>query len=186
MKKLIFILFALISAASFGQVVTEVFTGQLIAMNQPAQVDVFKWDIIPAPSIKISYFAVREMTDAEKISLAQYPAFLDYCKQTVRNTAAFRASPDSYTTLTTEAAAIKWAKDKLIAVGFANNPTVADPEIGTRFVFYSKGATFDLPTAPASDSALLAVWVSGNRFEEFVSKYFDYLGEGYNMSLTGN
>ena len=146
MKKLIFILFALISVASFGQ---------------------------------------RVLTDDERLSLVASDDFKLKCQMAVRNYASYWSQHDG-SGLGTEALRIKWAKDRLIAVGYITNPAVADPDIALKYVVYSKGATFTLGTAPQPAATIITAWVNAGKFDEFTSIYYDVLGGGYKMSITGN
>jgi len=125
--------------------------------------------------------AMRVLTDQERQSLLESQEFEKKCKWATRDYAAFWAVNDG-SLAATEEERIKWGKDRILGVGILLYD-ITDQFIAIRFLNASKGKQFDLEAAPQPVEVLIAAWVSSNSFEEFVTQYFDILGENINFSI---
>lgn len=128
--------------------------------------------------------ALRVLTDDERQSLQGSSNFLEKCQWAARNYAAYWAVHDG-AGLSTESLRIKWAKDRLQSV-FILLSDLNDPSIALHFTKLSKGMQFDLGAAPVDPSLITAAFVSGNKFDELASLYFDLKGEDINFTAGGN
>lgn len=128
--------------------------------------------------------AQRVLTDEERQTIQGDTHFLEKCQFAARNYASYWSIHDG-SGLANEAARIKWAKDRINAVRIVKDG-VQDPKIAERFVTLAKGIQFSIGAAPVDSETIIAAWVSGNRFDEIASQYFDILGDGTDMSVSGN
>lgn len=129
-------------------------------------------------------FAQRVLTDDERQALSTSAVFQQKCQWAVRNYATYWSEHDG-SGMTTTAQKMKWAKDRITSIEILKNNSV-DQDIAIRFLNYSKAKTFSgLSAAPASEASIIAAWVTGNTFDEFVSKYFDLLADDIDF-VIGN
>ena len=93
----------------------------------------------------------------------------------VRNYADYWSIQDG-SGLSTEAARIKWAKDRILAVKVVT-VDIGDPALALKFVKLSKGMQFNLGASPQNPDTIIASFLTGNKFEELASAYFTLLGD---------
>lgn len=132
-------------------------------------------------AIALPSFSQRVLTDEERESLIADPSFIYHSQWAVRNYAAYWSIHDG-SSLSPEAARIKWAKDRMISVKIVNYD-INDNNLSLRFIKLSKGITFSLGAAPQPPATIVAAFVAGNRFDELSSLYFDLLADEINMSI---
>lgn len=127
--------------------------------------------------------ALRVLTDVEKQELKNNSLFLEKCQWAVRDYASYWAIHDGAGL--DAAGRIKWAKDRLNSVAIHLNDST-DSAMALKFCKLAKGMQFDLGASPQTAETIIAAMVSGNKFEELASQYFDLIGEATNFSITGN
>lgn len=135
-------------------------------------------------TLSIVGFSQRVMTSAEKQALVEDPEFQYETKWAIRDYAAYWAMHDG-SGLSTEAARIKWAKDRFLSVPIVVSDTY-DQNAAIQFAKLAKGMQLTLPTAPAATSVIIDALKDGNKFEELASLYFDIIGETVNFSVSDN
>lgn len=128
--------------------------------------------------------ALRILTDTERQTLLDSEDFRKKCDWAARDYSVYWADNDGAAATTLEER-IKWGKDRIIGVRIVTTD-VNDPFIPVRFLNAGKGKEFELEEAPQPLEVLLEAWVTSNAFQEFVSEYFDILGETINFSVVGN
>lgn len=130
--------------------------------------------------------AQRVLTSEEKQALQLDPTFTSQAQWALRDYASYWATHDG-AGLSTESARLKWAKDRQNSVALLLNDFIAnDNQLGLKICKLAKGIQVDLGVAPVTSTSIVIAFIAGNKFEELASLYFDQLGEGINMSVTGN
>lgn len=131
--------------------------------------------------ISSTTFAQRVLSEDERQSILSNSDFKQKCEWAVRDYAAYWSIHDG-SNLATEALRLKWARDRVISVKLLTLG-VSDPHMVEIFLNASKGKTLSLAAAPVSDATIIASWVSGNVFDEFVGNYFQVLGREVEIEL---
>lgn len=132
-------------------------------------------------TISMVGFSQRVLTDVERQSLLNHPTFQMHCEFAVRNYADYWSIHDG-AGLSTEAARIKWAKDRILSVKIIT-VDIGDASLALKFVKLSKGMQFSLGAAPQNADTIISEFLSGNKFEELASSYFTLLGDDINLSI---
>lgn len=138
--------------------------------------------------------ANRVLSADERQNLLVDPAFKAKCQWAVRDYANFWAAHTGYQTVNggadggianTEAARLKWAKDRLLGVSI-QLADVQDEGISRKFLDIGKGSQLDLAASPVDNTTIINALVAGNKFDEFSGVYFTNAGESINMTVGGN
>lgn len=129
--------------------------------------------------------ALRVLTSNERQELIDSIEFKAQVKWAIRNYANFMAGNDGTNFMDTEANRIKWAKHRYLSVPIVVTDTY-DENAHIQYVKLSKGKQFDLPADDQDAGTILALFISGNVFEEFSPQYFDLIGEQVNFVTSGN
>jgi hypothetical protein len=127
--------------------------------------------------------ALRVLTSEEKESLKTDPEFLAKCEWALREYAAYWSIHDG--NLPSEAARIKWAKDRKMSVEI-HTGEISDPNLTLQFLKVGKGIQIDLGPSPQPNNIIISALLSGSKFEEMSSLYMDLKGQSINFSITGN
>jgi len=132
--------------------------------------------------LAIVSFGQRVLTDEERESLKSNGTFLYRCEWAVRNYAEYWSVHDGASLANTEAARIKWAKDRILSVNIVLGG-VNDEQLTLRFINISKGMTFSIGAAPQPAETIIDAFIASNRFDEIAGTYFTLLGDGINFSV---
>jgi hypothetical protein len=130
----------------------------------------------------VTSFSQRVLTDEERESLKSNGTFLYRAEWAVRNYAEYWSAHDGAGLANTEAARIKWAKDRILSVNIVLGG-VNDPQLTLRFINISKGMQFTIGAAPQPAETIIAAFIADNRFDEIAGTYFTLLGDGINFSI---
>lgn len=128
--------------------------------------------------------ALRVLTDEERESLRTHPDYQSKCEWAARNYADYWSIHDG-AGLATEAARIKWAKDRFLGVDIKLRD-VNDPNIALRCLRASKAMEVDLNAAPVTPEEIVTAMLAQNKFAEIAGLYFDLKGEDLNFVVGGN
>lgn len=123
----------------------------------------------------------RVLTSEEKAELVNDATFKKLCEEAVFDYAAYWSIHDG-SGMSTESDRIRWAKDKLLGVHVLKNG-ITDQSVTRKFVNAAKGKQFTLGAAPQPTATIVAAWIVGNTFDEFVGEYFKLQGDDINMSI---
>ncbi len=115
----------------------------------------------------------RILTEQERQSLLLSSSFNEKCQMSIRDYATYWTINDG-SGANTEAARIKWAKDRLKSVGILLGG-INNTRINEIFVNASKGKQLSLDPAPLPAETIIAAWEANSTFDEFVSQYFDVI-----------
>lgn len=129
--------------------------------------------------------ALRVLSDEERQSLKESTTFLQKCEWAVRNYADYWSVHTGSGLVDTEAARIKWLKDRLVGVNVVMTD-INDSDLTLKFVKLGKGIQYDLNPSPESVDTIIAAMVAGSRFDELASSYFTLRGESIDFTVGGN
>ena len=116
---------------------------------------------------------LRILTEQERQSLLISTLFNEKCQMAIRDYAAYWTINDG-SGANTEAARIKWAKDRIKSIGILLGG-INNTRVNEIFINASKGKQLSLEAAPLDATVIIAAWEASSTFDEFVSQYFDVI-----------
>jgi len=115
----------------------------------------------------IACSAQRVLNDDEKEQLVGHTLFIQKCKWAIRDYSSYWYAHDGTGLNTSDRA--KWRREYQ-TVKSVNAAEYEDPHLTLRFLILAKGMSFSVDADPTSEE-IIALFVSGNKFEELASLY---------------
>lgn len=121
----------------------------------------------------INVEAQRVLNDDERQQLVAHTLFTQKCQWAIRDYASYWNGHDGTGLSTNER--LKWRRE-YAHVSSIVRADYTDPNLTLRFLILAKGMTFAVDADPTSEE-IIALFVSGNKFEELASLYFDMVAQ---------
>lgn len=113
--------------------------------------------------------AQRVLTEEERAALIVNSDFKQKCEWAIRDYASYWNDHDG--SGLDAAGRTKWRREYQ-TVRWVVRAEYNDGNLALRFVILAKGMQFNLGASP-TDAQIIALFVSGNKFDELASKYFE-------------
>lgn len=121
--------------------------------------------------LSLSLSAQRVLTQQERENLINSTEFREKCEWAIRDYASYWNGHDGASLNTAERA--KWRREYAILRSIVK-AEYQDQNLSLRFVILAKGMSFAVDGDPTTPE-IVALFVSGNKFEELASLYFDLI-----------
>lgn len=123
----------------------------------------------------LSVDAQRPLTTDERQSLTESQEFREQCYWAISNYATYWKARPVGDFKSSDATLYKWQKEYSLVQQVAK-ADYNDASLAIRFVTLSKGMDFAVDSDPTTEE-IIALFISGNKFEELAGLYFQLLTE---------